>query len=79
MLRLAYHILIQPTYLFQRLTDNVLVVNPYKCHFGQSSEEYLGHVIDAEGCRPLPEKVKAATNFPYPTSKRQTAPLRGDD
>ncbi len=32
---------------------------------------YLGHVIDAEGCRPLPGKVKTATNFPSPTSKRQ--------
>ncbi len=47
------------------------MVNPDKCHFGQPSVEYLGHVIDAEGCRPLPEKFKAVTNFPSPTSKRQ--------
>ncbi len=46
--------------IFERLADNGLVVNPDKCHFGQPSVEYLGHVIDAEGCRPLPEKVKAA-------------------
>ncbi len=28
-------------------------------------------MIDAEGCHPLPEKVKAATNLPSLTSKRQ--------
>ncbi len=32
--------------VFQRLADNGLVVNPGKCHFGQPSLEYLGHVID---------------------------------
>ncbi len=43
--------------VFQRLADNGLAVNPDKCHFGQPSVEYLGHVINAEGCRPLPENV----------------------
>ncbi len=57
--------------VFQRLADNGLVVNPDKCHFGQPSVEYRGYVIDAEGCRPLPAKVKAATYFPSPTCKRQ--------
>ncbi len=57
--------------VFQRLANNGLVVNPDTSHFGQPSVEYLGHMIDAEGCRPLPEKVRAVTNFPSPTSKRQ--------
>ncbi len=57
--------------VFQRLADNGLVVNTHKCHFGQPLVEYLGHVIDAEGYRPLPEKVRTATKFPPPTSKRQ--------
>ncbi len=37
--------------VFQRLADDGLVVNPDKYHFDQPSVEYLGHVIDAEGCR----------------------------
>ncbi len=47
------------------------MVNPDKCHFGQPSVENVGHVIDGQGCRPLPEKVKEAINFPSPTTKRQ--------
>ena len=30
--------------------------------------EYLGHVISEEGISPNPDKVKAACEFPVPTS-----------
>ncbi|BHF83082.1 hypothetical protein SprV_0802622400 [Sparganum proliferum] len=39
--------------------------------FGVSSLEFLGHLVDSDGIRPLPSKVAAIRDFPPPTSKRQ--------
>ena len=41
--------------LFQRLG---LVVNVDKCQFGRRRIEFLGHLIDQYGARPLPSKVE---------------------
>ena len=37
-----------------------------KCVFMAASVEYLGHVVDAEGLHPLPEKVRAIQDAPDP-------------
>lgn len=57
--------------LFQRLNEHGLVINPSKCQFGQKSLEFLGHVIDARGCRPLPSEVDAIREFPLPQTVKQ--------
>ncbi|XP_033229642.1 uncharacterized protein LOC117181181 [Belonocnema kinseyi] len=49
-----------------RLTKACLRINPTKCTFGVSELTFLGHLISGEGCRPIPEKVKANVNFPKP-------------
>nr|VZI45142.1 unnamed protein product [Spirometra erinaceieuropaei] len=57
--------------VFDRLQQFGVVLNPSKCVFGVPSLEFLGHLVDSHGIRPLPSKVAAIRDFPPPTSKRQ--------
>ncbi|CAI9724436.1 Hypothetical predicted protein [Octopus vulgaris] len=57
--------------LFERLRKYGVVINPSKCSFGVASLHFLGHIVDKDGIRPLPEKVKAFMDFPPPTSLRK--------
>jgi hypothetical protein len=43
-----------------------LVANKKKCLFGQSSVEYLGHLISEKGVAVDPSKVVSVTNWPTP-------------
>ena len=38
---------------------------------------FLGHTVDSEGIRPLPEKVDAIKMFPLPSSKLDVQRLLG--
>ena len=38
-----------------------------KCSFGETSIQMLGHVVDKDGVRPDPEKIRAVIGFPRPT------------
>jgi len=57
--------------VFRRLREAKLRVNPDKCHFGLTELKYLGHIVDRRGLRTDPEKVKAVTQWPTPTTVRQ--------
>nr|VZI01334.1 unnamed protein product [Spirometra erinaceieuropaei] len=57
--------------VFDRLQQFGIVLNPSKCVLGVPSLEFLGHLVDSHGIRPLPSKVAAIRVFPPPTSKRQ--------
>jgi len=50
----------------ERLRQFNLTINPAKCSFGKKSIDFLGHHIDSNGIKPLPEKVKAISEFPLP-------------
>ena len=39
-----------------------------KCKFMATFVEFLGHLVDAKGIRPLPEKVRAIQQSPTPTN-----------
>ncbi|XP_041767811.1 uncharacterized protein K02A2.6-like [Anopheles merus] len=54
--------------LFQRLKEYGFHVKAEKCHFFQSQLGYLGHIVDIQGIRPDPEKVKAIAALPPPTN-----------
>ena len=60
--------------LFTRLQQYGVVVNPSKCSFGLTELVFLGHHIDQEGIRPLPEKIAAIHDCAVPTSLKR---LRG--
>ncbi|BHF62327.1 hypothetical protein SprV_0200530900 [Sparganum proliferum] len=59
------------TLLFDRFQQFGVTLHPAKCILGATSLEFLGHLIDSSGIRPLPSKVAAIRDFPAPTSKRQ--------
>lgn len=54
------------TEVFRRLSENHLAINLKKCEFGKSEIIFLGHLVNSEGIRPLPEKVEAVRDFPQP-------------
>ncbi len=57
--------------VLSRLNDFGLSINADKCCFGQPSVKYLGYELSSHGCLPLPEKIKAVSDFPPPTTKKQ--------
>ena len=57
--------------VFQILEANGLVVNRKKCVLGKKSIEFLGHLVDENGIRPLPEKVEAIRKVKPPTTIKE--------
>uniref|UniRef100_A0A914CW25 RNA-directed DNA polymerase n=1 Tax=Acrobeloides nanus TaxID=290746 RepID=A0A914CW25_9BILA len=54
--------------VFQRINSYGFKVRLEKCIFLETSVRYLGHIIDADGRRPDPEKIKAINDMPPPTN-----------
>ena len=54
--------------VLKRLARTGLRVKKNKCKFMASSVSYLGHVIDASGLHPMPDKIKAVEDAPTPTN-----------
>lgn len=46
------------------LWENHFVVNRKKCSFGQTSVEYLGHIINGAGVAMDPKKIEAVLDWP---------------
>ena len=63
--------------LFERLLEYDVRVSPTKCELGQSSLEFLGHYISAQGVRPLQKKVNIVKDFPLPSTIRKLRGLLG--
>ena len=57
--------------LLTRLQEVGVKLKREKCFVSQSSLKYLGHIIDATGIHPDPEKVKAINEAPEPQNKEQ--------
>ena len=57
--------------LFQRLTENGLIVKKEKCVFGASTIDFLGHRISPDGITPLPDKVRVILDFPRPSTVKE--------
>ena len=52
--------------VFDRFREAGLKLKPKKCHFGQKSVKFLGHVISKDGVQPDPGKIKAIKGYPVP-------------
>ena len=59
------------------LRKNVLFCNSSKCEFGLKSVLFLGHHIDGHHLPPDSEKIKAAKNWPAPSSVTQVKQFIG--
>ena len=55
--------------MMARFKQYGLVLNAEKCAFFQTEVEYLGHLVSAEGISPLPAKVAAIREMPWPSTK----------
>lgn len=60
--------------VLQVLFSNQFVVNRKKCSFGQTSIDYLGHIINGQGVAMDPKKISAVLEWPVP---KQLKGLRG--
>nr|VZI09766.1 unnamed protein product [Spirometra erinaceieuropaei] len=54
--------------LFERLDPFGVVTNAAKCEFGVPSLIFLGHEVNSDGIKSVPEKVSAISAFPVPTT-----------
>ena len=54
--------------VLNRLEKYHIRVKPAKCEWFQTSVEYLGHKVDAEGLHPTAQKLEAIENAPSPTN-----------
>jgi hypothetical protein len=57
--------------VLQRMRNRGAKLNPRKCEIGQSQVTYLGHLIDNQGMRLSPERIKAISDYPTPTNLKQ--------
>lgn len=53
--------------VFERLREYGLVINVEKSCFAQATIHFLGYSVSKDGILPLPDRVKAVTDFPLPT------------
>lgn len=59
--------------LFSRMKDYGMVINTSKCVFGAPEVTFLGYRINANGIKPLEEKVQAIKDFPAPKNVKELA------
>ncbi|GAB4818110.1 hypothetical protein N2152v2_005156 [Parachlorella kessleri] len=63
--------------VFERLREAGLTVAPWKCHFLCAEIEFLGHVVDANGSRPMPSKVECIQKLAPPRDIRAVRSFLG--
>ena len=63
--------------VLERLTKHGLRGRPDKCEFFVKSVEYLGHILDGNGIKPKPNKLKAITEMPPPRNLSQLESFLG--
>ena len=63
--------------VLKRIQDYGFHLKMEKCSFGQKKLEFLGHIIDANGLRPNPEKIEMLKNIPPPEDVQQLQAFLG--
>lgn len=63
--------------VLQRLLENKLFVKAEKCEFHSQTVTFLGYVLAGGQVKTDPAKVKAATEWPEPTTRKQLQSFLG--
>lgn len=63
--------------VFERLWRHGLKLCPDKCKLLQKEVTFLGHVVDQNGVRPDPGKIKAVVDWPVPTTVKKVRAFLG--
>ena len=63
--------------VLERIQSEGLRLKKSKCSFLQSSVEYLGHRVDAEGLHPTTDKLNAVLDAPVPKNVRELRSFLG--
>lgn len=63
--------------VFERFRHYGLTLSPKKCRFLQSQIKYLGHVVDKDSLRPIPDNLNSIEHFPTPTSLKKLRRFNG--
>ena len=63
--------------ILQKIRDSGLTLKPAKCSFAMNSIIYLGHLIDKQGIRMDPHRVKAIKQYPIPENLTQVRSFLG--
>ena len=63
--------------ILSRLKEYGIIINPSKCVLGVSSLQFLGHLVDSQGIRPLEEKVQVIHDFPQPVTRHDLRQFLG--
>lgn len=61
----------------QRIQDYGFRLKLEKCSFGQREIEILGHIVNASGLRPSPEKIRMLQHVPSPADLQQLQAFLG--
>lgn len=54
--------------VFERFRQYELTLNPKKCRFLQTQVQFLGHIVDKDSIRPIPDNLNTIQHFPIPKS-----------
>ena len=57
--------------VMQAISNSDLTLNPEKCSFGEKQIKFWGMLIDKDGVRPDPSKVKVLDHISSPTNKEE--------
>jgi hypothetical protein len=63
--------------ILEKLRQHQLSLKAEKCYFEKEEIEFLGLIISEKGIRMDPRKVKAITDWPIPTTKRELQQFLG--
>ena len=63
--------------VFERFRQANLKLKPSKCHFAETSVNFLGFVVSANGISPDPDKIFAVQSFPRPKSVKDVRSFLG--
>lgn len=63
--------------IFKRLAAAKLTLNKDKCHFCKPELRYLGYVVDSQGLRVDPDKVKTIMDLPVPRNVKEVRQFCG--